>query len=177
MNLVICIRSLYGLSVPLITVLSVLSLIVYDTVLIEVTLILMGGWARGAGFWMWGKTPETYSSIWSCCHWTPEVRSQLWGRTLGTGVVTDASLECVLSNVPGGCRWWRGWRSLSLRIKRCLSEPNPVKRGVSGGMMGAFIQWSVSTDMGTESFQTHQYSKSALLTPPWGVTNTAATTP
>lgn len=52
------------------------------------------------------------------------------------GPVADTSSDLAPSNITGHCRWWRGWWSLSHRIKRCLSASNPVKSGVSGRMMG-----------------------------------------
>lgn len=66
-------------------------------------------------------------------------------------------------------------RSLSCRTKRCLSELNRVKKGVSWRTMGSFIQSNEAADMRVQSFQNQQYPQYDLLMGVKGDSSTAVT--
>lgn len=78
---------------------------------------------------MWCTVASEPASIrrkgrsWEGSYWSPD----LWR--------TRPLTSPRKSNITG--RWLRGWWSLSRRIKRCLSEPNPVKRDISGKDVGS----------------------------------------
>lgn len=80
------------------------------------------------GGWLMGRTvasePAVIGHAWAM--------SQLDEQALATRPVTDTSFDLSQSNITGRRRWPRGWWSLGRRIKRCLSESNPVKRHFSG---------------------------------------------
>lgn len=60
-------------------------------------------------------------------------------------------------------------------IKRCLSESNPVKRGVSGRMMRNLFNEVCQQSWGLKA-ENPRIFKSDLLTPEQGGSNTAVTT-